>query len=172
MWRLFYLGTDVHTLLYRLSRGLVGHRMPGMPAMLLLDHVGAKSGKARTTPLVYIEDGDAFVIVASKGGHPKHPAWFHNLRANPETTIQVGPRKIPVTARVATWVFALAELALHANPETTIQVGSRRIPVTARVATDAERERLWPEVVRAYSGYEGYQRRTDRKIPLVMLEPR
>ena len=139
MWRLFYLGTDVHTLLYRLSRGLVGHRMPGMPAMLLLDHVGAKSGKARTTPLVYIEDGDAFVIVASKGGHPKHPAWFHNLRA---------------------------------NPETTIQVGSRRIPVTARVATDAERERLWPEVVRAYSGYEGYQRRTDRKIPLVMLEPR
>lgn len=139
MWRLFYLGTDVHTLLYRLSRGLVGHRMPGMPAMLLLDHVGAKSGKARTTPLVYIEDGDAFVIVASKGGHPKHPAWFHNLRANPETTIQVGPRKIPVTARVA---------------------------------TDAERERLWPEVVRAYSGYEGYQRRTDRKIPLVMLEPR
>ena len=139
MWRLFYLGTDVHTLLYRLSRGLVGHRMPGMPAMLLLDHVGAKSGKARTTPLVYIEDGDAFVIVASKGGHPKHPAWFHNLRA---------------------------------NPATTIQVGSRRIPVTARVATDAERERLWPEVVRAYSGYEGYQRRTDRKIPLVMLEPR
>ena len=139
MWRLFYLGTDVHTLLYRLSRGLVGHRMPGMPAMLLLDHVGAKSGKARTTPLVYIEDGDAFVIVASKGGHPKHPAWFHNLRA---------------------------------NPETTIQVGSRRIPVTARVATDTERERLWPEVVRAYSGYEGYQRRTDRKIPLVMLEPR
>ena len=139
MWRLFYLWTDVHTLLYRLSRGLVGHRMPGMPAMLLLDHVGAKSGKARTTPLVYIEDGDAFVIVASKGGHPKHPAWFHNLRANPETTIQVGPRKIPVTARVA---------------------------------TDAERERLWPEVVRAYSGYEGYQRRTDRKIPLVMLEPR
>ena len=139
MWRLFYLGTDVHTLLYRLSRGLVGHRMPGMAAMLLLDHVGAKSGKARTTPLVYIEDGDAFVIVASKGGHPKHPAWFHNLRA---------------------------------NPETTIQVGSRRIPVTARVATDAERERLWPEVVRAYSGYEGYQRRTDRKIPLVILEPR
>jgi len=139
VWRLFYLGTDVHTLLYRLSRGLVGHRMPGMPAMLLLDHVGAKSGKARTTPLVYIEDGDAFVIVASKGGHPKHPAWFHNLRA---------------------------------NPATTIQVGSRRIPVTARVATDAERERLWPEVVRAYSGYEGYQRRTDRKIPLVMLEPR
>jgi len=139
VWRLFYLGTDVHTLLYRLSRGLVGHRMPGMPAMLLLDHVGAKSGKARTTPLVYIEDGDAFVIVASKGGHPKHPAWFHNLRA---------------------------------NPETRIQVGSRRIPVTARVATDTERERLWPEVVRAYSGYEGYQRRTDRKIPLVMLEPR
>src|SRR5205814_1748077 len=100
---------------------------------------GAKSGTERTTPLVYLDDGDDFVIVASKGGHPRHPAWFHNLRA---------------------------------HPDTTIQVGSRRIPVTARVATDAERQRLWPAVVRLYSGYEGYQKRTDRKIPLVVLEPR
>jgi deazaflavin-dependent oxidoreductase (nitroreductase family) len=129
----------LHKTIYRLSGGLIGHRLPGVPAMLLLDHVGAKSGTARTTPLVYIPDGDAFVIVASKGGHPRHPAWFHNL---------------------------------NANPDTTVQVGTRKVRVTARVASDAERERLWPEVVRAYGPYESYQRRTERKIPLVVLEPR
>lgn len=107
--------------------------------MLLLDHVGAKSGKRRTTPLAYLEHGDDHVIVASKGGHPRHPAWFHNL---------------------------------NANPDTTIQVGSRRIPVRARVASSEERAQLWPEVVELYGGYEDYQRRTEREIPLVILERR
>ena len=69
--------------------------------MLLLDHVGAKSGKRRTTPLVYIRDGEDIVIVASKGGSHRNPAWFHNLRANPETTVQVGSRRLAVRARVA-----------------------------------------------------------------------
>ena len=138
-WRAFYQGVGGHTRIYRLSRGLIGHRVPGLPPMLLLDHVGAKSGRERTTPLAYLADGDGHVIVASKGGHPRHPAWFHNLRA---------------------------------NPRTTIQVGSRKLPVTARVATDVERDRLWPRVVDLYGGYEGYQRRTQRKIPLVILEPR
>jgi len=107
--------------------------------MLLLDHVGARSGTRRTTPLAYIEDGKNYVIVASKGGHPRHPASFHKL---------------------------------NANPETTIQVGAERIPVTAKVATPAQRQRLWPKVVRAYGGYAGYQERTDREIPLVILAPR
>jgi len=69
--------------------------------MLLLDHVGAKSGTKRTSPLLYIRDGDDLVIVASKGGYPKNPAWFHNLRANPDTTVQVGSERRPVHARVA-----------------------------------------------------------------------
>jgi deazaflavin-dependent oxidoreductase (nitroreductase family) len=69
--------------------------------MLLLDHVGARSGKKRTTPLVYMADGEGFVIVASKGGHPQHPAWLHNLRANPDSEVQVGSRRIPVHAHVA-----------------------------------------------------------------------
>jgi deazaflavin-dependent oxidoreductase (nitroreductase family) len=69
--------------------------------MCLLDHVGAKSGMERTTPLLYVPDGEDVVLVASKGGYPKHPAWFHNLKANPETTVQVGGEKIPVRARVA-----------------------------------------------------------------------
>src|SRR3712207_6091251 len=91
-----------HAIAYRATRGIVGHRVPGLAPMLLLDHVGAKSGKKRTTPLLYIRDGDDLVIVASKGGHPKHPGWYHNLRANPDTVVQVGSERRPVRARVAT----------------------------------------------------------------------
>jgi deazaflavin-dependent oxidoreductase (nitroreductase family) len=93
---------DAHTLGYRVTRGRFGHHWPGQPPILLLDHVGAKSGRKRTAPLAYITDGDAYVIIASKGGHPRNPAWFHNLRANPDTTIQVGARRLAVHARVAT----------------------------------------------------------------------
>lgn len=126
-----------HAAVYRATGGRVGHRFPGAPPVLLLDHVGA--GTRRMTPLVYVGDGDDLVIVASKGGHPKHPAWFHNLRA---------------------------------HPATTVQVGSERRAVRARVASAVERERLWPKAVRTYSGYRGYQERTEREIPLVVLEPR
>jgi deazaflavin-dependent oxidoreductase (nitroreductase family) len=129
----------VHTQVYRLTNGMIGHRFPGAPPMLLLDHVGAKSGTRRTTPLVYVDDSPDLVLVASKGGHPKHPAWYHNLRA---------------------------------HPDTSVQVGSERRPVHARVASPEERERLWPKAVRTYSGYRGYQERTERQIPLVILEPR
>ncbi|HEX8103989.1 MAG TPA: nitroreductase family deazaflavin-dependent oxidoreductase [Solirubrobacteraceae bacterium] len=128
-----------HTAIYRATGGLVGHRMPGAPPMLLLDHVGAKSGTLRTAPLGYLQDGRDVVVVASKGGHPKHPAWYHNLRA---------------------------------NPDTTVQIGRERRAVRARVATPEERERLWPRVVALYSGFGEYQERTDREIPLVVLEPR
>jgi deazaflavin-dependent oxidoreductase (nitroreductase family) len=69
--------------------------------MLLLDHVGAKSGVHRTAPLLYVEDGADLVIIASKGGFPKNPAWFHNLVANPDTTVQVGSEHRAVHARVA-----------------------------------------------------------------------
>ena len=70
--------------------------------MLLLDHVGAKSGTRRTAPLLYFPDGEDLVIVASKGGYPKHPAWYHNLMANPDTEVQVGAERRKVHARVAT----------------------------------------------------------------------
>jgi F420H(2)-dependent quinone reductase len=91
-----------HTAIYRATNGRIGHRIPGLPPMLLLDHAGAKSGTLRTTPLLYVDDGPDVVIVASKGGHPKHPAWFHNLRANPDTTVQIGSERRAVHARVAT----------------------------------------------------------------------
>ena len=128
-----------HTAIYRASRGLIGHRFPGSPPMLLLDHVGAKSGVTRTSPLVYGEDGQNLVLAASKGGFPRHPAWFHNLRA---------------------------------NPDTTVQVGSQGRQVHARVVEGEERARLWKLMVGVYSGYESYRRRTEREIPLVVLEPR
>jgi deazaflavin-dependent oxidoreductase (nitroreductase family) len=70
--------------------------------MLLLTTTGAKSGQRRTTPLVYLPDGDRFIIIASKGGAPAHPAWYHNLVAHPGTTIEVGTESIPVTALVVT----------------------------------------------------------------------
>jgi deazaflavin-dependent oxidoreductase (nitroreductase family) len=90
-----------HAAVYRVTRGAIGHRFPGAPPMLLLDHVGAKSGKKRTSPLVYLADGDDVIVVASKGGFPRNPAWFHNLVANPDTTVQAGSKRRPVRARVA-----------------------------------------------------------------------
>ena len=131
----------LHTWIYQRSGGRVGQDIPGIRGrMLLLEHVGARSGKKRISPLLYIEtpDGDV-AIIASKGGYPKHPAWFHNLKANPDTVIQIGPE---------------------------------RRPVHARVATGAEREQLWKLAEEAYAGYRGYQERTNREIPVVVLERR
>jgi deazaflavin-dependent oxidoreductase (nitroreductase family) len=91
-----------HTVVYRATNGLIGHRVPGAPPMLLLDHVGARSGTHRTSALAYVRDGENLVVVASKGGHPRHPSWFHNLRAHPDTTVQVGAEHRRVRARVAT----------------------------------------------------------------------
>jgi F420H(2)-dependent quinone reductase len=106
--------------------------------MLLLDHVGARSGRKRTTPLVYMPDGGDFVVVAAKGGHPRNPSWVHNLRA---------------------------------HPQTEVQIGSRRIPVRAREAGAEERRRLWPAATDYNPLWGNYQRRTERTIPIFVLEP-
>jgi deazaflavin-dependent oxidoreductase (nitroreductase family) len=138
-WPVLRQAVKLHTLLYRASGGRVGHQFRGAPPMLLLDHVGAKSNVKRTTPLVYVRDGENVALIASKGGHPNHPAWFHNLVA---------------------------------HPDTQVQIGSERRRVHARVADEQERERLWPMAVAVYPGYADYQRRTQREIPVVVLEPR
>jgi deazaflavin-dependent oxidoreductase (nitroreductase family) len=100
-WRFFNTSVKGHTAIFRLTGGRVGGRMVGGP-ILLLHHVGAKSGKKRISPLLYLPDGDRVVIVASKGGYTKHPGWFHNLMANPDTQIEL-PRegKVAVRARQA-----------------------------------------------------------------------
>jgi F420H(2)-dependent quinone reductase len=139
MWPFLRQLMKGHTLAYRASGGLIGHTFPGFPHFLLLEHVGARSGARRTAPLLYIRDGDDLVIVASKGGYPRHPAWYHNLIA---------------------------------NPDTEVQVGTERRAVHARVATPQERQRLWPRAVQSYRPYAEYQKRCEREIPLVILEPR
>lgn len=96
--------TKVHVALYRRSGGRIGGRMPGRrrARILLLDHLGAKSGIVRTSPLLYVDVGAAVAIAASKAGQPHHPAWYHNLLAHPDTTIRIGTEVRPVRARVAT----------------------------------------------------------------------
>jgi deazaflavin-dependent oxidoreductase (nitroreductase family) len=100
-WRFFNASTKGHVAAFRLSRGRIGGSAYGAP-VLLLNHTGAKSGKRRTSPLLYLPDGERMVIVASKGGYTKHPGWFHNLMANPDTDVEL-PRegKVAVRARQA-----------------------------------------------------------------------
>jgi deazaflavin-dependent oxidoreductase (nitroreductase family) len=128
----------LHAGLYGLSGGRIGGRF-GKAPILLLETTGRKSGKRRTTPLMYVSDGESLVLVASNGGAPNHPAWYLNLQA---------------------------------NPEAAAQVRSERRQLRARDATTEERERYWPQLAAIWPSYEDYQRKTTRKIPLVVLEPR
>jgi deazaflavin-dependent oxidoreductase (nitroreductase family) len=133
-WQQF---TQMHVRAYRATGGRVGRNYKGAP-VALVDHVGRKSGKHRTSPLIYMADGDNVVIVASFGGARRDPVWWPNLKA---------------------------------SPRTTVQIGSERRDVVARQATAEEKQRLWPKLVAVYAPYEDYQRRTERDIPVVLLEP-
>jgi F420H(2)-dependent quinone reductase len=125
----------LHTALYRASGGRLGHKIPGVPGrMLLLDHIGAKSGTKRTSPLLYVRDGEDLVIVASKGGFPKHPAWFHNLKAHPDTAVQVGSHRLAVHARVATpeereRLWPMCVKAYHGYEDYAVRSKGREIPL-------------------------------------------
>ncbi len=134
----FKWGTSVHEAIFRASGGRLLGKAGGMP-VLILETTGRHSGKARTTMLTSpVQDGDRVVIVASYGGDDRHPAWFQNLKANPNVRVTMGGRTNPRRARVA-------------DPD--------------------ERSRYWPQVTSAYRGYAGYQTKTTREIPLVILEP-
>jgi F420H(2)-dependent quinone reductase len=85
----------LHDKIYQGTNGRIGHRLPGAPPNLLLHTVGAKTGQLRTTSLTYARDGNAYLIVASKGGDPRAPGWYHNLKAKPEVEINIGPRRFP-----------------------------------------------------------------------------
>jgi F420H(2)-dependent quinone reductase len=94
------LGSGAHAGVYRATGGKLFGRM-GKSPILLLNTVGRKSGKKRTSPLLYVMDGEDFVIIASKGGAPTHPAWYLNLRDNPDATVEIGDREVRVSAEEA-----------------------------------------------------------------------
>ena len=133
------VGLTVHQWIYEKTDGRIGASVGGRP-MLLLRHVGRKTGQLRTSALLYVRDGENYAVIASKGGDPRNPSWFHNITA---------------------------------NPDVEIQVGRERIPVRARVADGDERERIWARANEVNKGgYDVYQSRTDRKIPVIVLEAR
>jgi F420H(2)-dependent quinone reductase len=138
--KLFNALTGTQTFLYRLSGGRLAGKWKRRNPILLLEHVGAKSGRRRTTPLAYTEHEGDLIVVASRAGTESHPGWFHNLRANPHTTAQAGGRKVSVTARLAAddererlWPMLVA-----ANPDYGAyeQFTDRKFPVVVLTPTD------------------------------------
>jgi deazaflavin-dependent oxidoreductase (nitroreductase family) len=129
----------VHRVMQKITFGKVGWQVGDMPVVELTT-IGRKSGQPRTVLLTSPwQEGDVVVVVASRGGDDTHPAWYLNLRDNPEV-----------------------EVALKGGPRTKMH---------AHVADAEERARLWPLVIKDHKNYAGYQTKTEREIPLVLLEP-
>lgn len=127
-----------HIKRYVESDGERGHEWrPGVPT-LLLTTTGRRTGIQRRTALIYGRYGDDYVIVASVGGSPNHPAWYLNLSA---------------------------------DPQVDVQVGAERFAAVARTAYGEERTRLWEAMQQIWPYYEGYQKKTAREIPVVVLIP-
>jgi deazaflavin-dependent oxidoreductase (nitroreductase family) len=119
---------------FRANEGRVGGRFEG-GTILLLHHRGARSGTERVSPLAYFPDGDRKIIVGSAGGAPKNPDWFHNLRAHPHTTVEVGTATVPVVATeltgdeyTAVWERVTAAMPGFADYQ---KQTTRRIPLVA-----------------------------------------
>ncbi len=127
---------DEHVRRYRETGGEEGYEWQGTTC-LLLTTVGRKTGEPRTLPLIFQDDDGRAVVVASRGGAPQHPAWYLNLRANPEV-----------------------ELQIKADDFSAI----------ARDAGGEERERLWKVMTSVWPAYDDYQAKTDRQIPVVVIE--
>lgn len=121
-----------HAFWYQVSGGIFGSRLAGMP-VLLLTTTGRKSGRKRTAPLTHLRDGNNYVLIASNAGHDTHPGWYHNLRSNPDATIQIGRNQVRVRAEVAgaadrDRLFAKAVEASKDYAEYE-KITSRKIPV-------------------------------------------
>ncbi|MER5744930.1 nitroreductase family deazaflavin-dependent oxidoreductase [Streptomyces sp. NPDC059913] len=123
--------------LYEGSGGTEGTTMRDMPVIILTTR-GARSGKIRKTPLMRVEHDGTYAVVASQGGAPTHPFWYHNLVADPRVELQDGPV---------------------------------RQDMNAREVTGEEKDRWWRRAVEAFPDYADYQRKTDRQIPVFVLEP-
>ena len=121
---------------FRANDGKLGGNFEGAP-MLLLHSTGAKSGQERVNPMMYQQVGDDLAVFASKAGADTNPDWFHNLRA---------------------------------NPDATVEIGTETVAVRARVADDEERAPIWETQKERYPGFAEYEQKTDRVIPVVILE--
>jgi len=137
---IFVLTLRVHQAVYERSSGLIGHRVLGLPT-LLLRTTGRKSGKPRTIAIVYVRDGDRYIIVASNGGADRPPAWLLNLQAEPNVEVQIARDRRP----------AVATVIGRDDPD---------FERLWRLADDHNRGR-----------YDAYQRQTERPIPVVALTP-
>jgi deazaflavin-dependent oxidoreductase (nitroreductase family) len=136
---LYKAATGFHRAVFNVSKGRIFGKAFGMPIVKLVT-TGRRSGKERSTMLAApIVEADRVVLVASFGGDDRHPAWYLNLRANPEVRVTVA--------------------------------GSTRAMI-ARTATEEERDELWPRITSVFEGYARYQGRTERPIPVVVLEPK
>ena len=135
---LMRIGTATHAKLIKLTGGLGGGTEDG--SVLVLKHTGAKSGTVRETPVMFLNHDDGgYVVAASMGGAPTNPGWYHNLKA---------------------------------NPDTTVHVGSDEVSVSARETDGDEYDEYWSRLSANDKRWEQYKSRTDRKIPLLHLEPR
>ena len=121
---------------YRATDGEEGHDWQGTHTLILTTR-GRHSGEQRSTPLIYGQHGDDYLVVASRGGAPKHPGWYLNLSE---------------------------------NPEVEVQVKGDRFKARARSATPEEKPELWKIMTEQWPAYDEYQQRTDREIPLVVVE--
>lgn len=133
---------NLHDRIYKSTNGRIGHRVPGAPPSLLLHTIGAKTGQQRTTSLTYARDGDNYLVVASKGGDPRAPGWYHNVKANPQVEINVGPKRLPVTAEPVL-------------PDNTAY--GRLWEIVNKNNSNR---------------YKNYQTRTSRPIPVIVLTPK
>jgi deazaflavin-dependent oxidoreductase (nitroreductase family) len=134
-----HLFGEEHVRRYRETDGTVGHIWRRGSKILLLTTTGRATGRPRTTPLIYENAGDAYVVVASNGGARDHPGWYRNLLKSPEVEVQV--------------------------------LGDR-FQASARTAAGDERARLWALALPQWPSYDEYQTRTEREIPVVVLERR
>lgn len=136
------IGTDIsligneHVRRYRETDGETGYLWNGATALLLTTK-GRKSGEDRTIAIIFKQVGDRYAIIASKGGAPTHPAWYLNILA---------------------------------DPNVTLQIKGERFAGVARTAEGAEREQLWAASLEQWPNYDVYQSRTERKIPVVVVE--
>lgn len=132
----------VHETVYKATGGLIGHRILGGMPTLLLHSTGRRSGVERVNALTYLQDGDRWVVVASKGGSDTAPAWLHNVRATPDVEVQIARRHMPAVASV---------------------IGAED-PEYQRLWTALNKLNG--------GRYDEYQARTKRRIPIVVLTPR